>query len=91
MATYSDIQINLQYTRTFQALLKNPVILEQVKRELDLPYSAGRLGEKIATSSESESEIINISVQDENIKSKKNAKAIPVINAAPNASKIFIL
>ncbi|MCY7752582.1 Wzz/FepE/Etk N-terminal domain-containing protein [Bacillus haynesii] len=67
-ATYSDIQINLQYTRTFQALLKNPVILEQVKRELDLPYSSGRLGEKIATSSESESEIINISVQDENQK-----------------------
>ena len=30
-ATFSDIQINLQYTRTFQALLKNPVILAQVK------------------------------------------------------------
>lgn len=44
------------------------MILEQVKRELDLPYSAGRLGEKIATSSESESEIINITVQDENQK-----------------------
>ncbi|MEC1259520.1 Wzz/FepE/Etk N-terminal domain-containing protein [Bacillus swezeyi] len=67
-ATFSDIQINLQYTRTFQALLKNPVILEQVKQELHLPYSAGSLSEKIATSTESESEIINITVQDGNQK-----------------------
>lgn len=49
-ATFSDIQINLQYTRTFQALLKNPVILEQVKQELDLPESVGGLKEKITTS-----------------------------------------
>ncbi|KKB73535.1 MULTISPECIES: YveK family protein [Bacillus] len=72
-ATFSDIQINLQYTRTFQALLKNPVILEQVKQELDLPESVGGLKEKITTSSESESEIINISVQD---KSQKRAAEI---------------
>ncbi|MFN2744366.1 MULTISPECIES: YveK family protein [Bacillus] len=72
-ATFSDIQINLQYTRTFQALLKNPVILEQVKKELDLPYSAASLSEKITTSTESESEIINISVQDE---SQKRAAGI---------------
>ncbi|MEC1354041.1 Wzz/FepE/Etk N-terminal domain-containing protein [Bacillus sonorensis] len=63
-ATFSDIQINLQYTRTFQALLKNPVILGQVKEELHLQDSVGSLKEKIATSSESESEIINITVQD---------------------------
>ncbi|MCY8403082.1 YveK family protein [Bacillus sonorensis] len=63
-ATFSDIQINLQYTRTFQALLKNPVILGQVKEELHLQDSVGSLKEKIVTSSESESEIINITVQD---------------------------
>ncbi|NPC94246.1 hypothetical protein HOO54_18975 [Bacillus sp. WMMC1349] len=67
-ATFSDIQINLQYTRTFQALMKNPVILERVRDELDLKESIGSLSGKIMTSTESESEIINISVQDENQK-----------------------
>ncbi|MFJ5964511.1 YveK family protein [Bacillus sp. NPDC093026] len=64
----NDIQIDLQYTRTFQVLLKSPIVIEKVKEKLNLTESTEGLKHKIATSTENESEVINISVQDEDPK-----------------------
>ncbi|MED4560541.1 YveK family protein [Bacillus altitudinis] len=76
-ANLNDIQMNLQYTRTFQVLLKSPIVIEKVKETLNLTESAEGLKHKIATSTENESEVINISVQDED-----RAKAVAIANTA---------
>ncbi|MGE6630132.1 YveK family protein [Bacillus sp. NPDC077027] len=73
----NDIQMNLQYTRTFQVMLKSPLVIEKVKEKLQLAESSEGLKHKIATSTENESEVINISVQDED-----RALAVSIANTA---------
>ncbi len=48
--------------------MKSPVVLEKVKQKLHLSETASALKAKITTSSETDSEIINAAVQDENPK-----------------------
>lgn len=62
----SDIQRNLQYSGTFQSIIKSTALMEEVKAELHLSESASSLKGKVMTSSENESEIITVAVQDHN-------------------------
>ena len=48
--------------------MKSPVVLEKVKQTLHLSETASALKAKITTSSETDSEIITVAVQDENPK-----------------------
>ena len=64
----SDVQLNLHYNNTFQTIMKSPVVLEKVKQTLHLSETASALKAKITTSSETDSEIITVAVQDENPK-----------------------
>jgi len=61
-----DIQTNLQLINTYNVLMKSPVILNNVIEELGLNMSVGQLSGKISVSSEANSQVVNITVQDPN-------------------------
>jgi len=60
-----DIQANLQLINTYNVIMKSPVILEEVIERLDLEMSASQLAEKITVSNANDSQVISVSVQDE--------------------------
>ncbi|MBD1382670.1 YveK family protein [Metabacillus arenae] len=60
-----QIQSNLQLINTYNVIIKSPAILELVIEELKLEESVGALNEKITVSSENESQVVNIRVEDE--------------------------
>jgi len=62
--TQSDVQTNLQLINTYNVIIKSPAILDKVAAELDLDLNASQLNSKISVSSENESQVINVSVQD---------------------------
>lgn len=61
-----EVQTNLQLINTYNVILKSPRILDQVIDELNLKMSTDELSEKITVESESESQVITITVEDEN-------------------------
>lgn len=63
--TTADVQTNLQLINTYNVIIKSPAILEIVIEELDLDMTTGQLNEKITVQSEKDSQVINLSVQDE--------------------------
>ncbi|WP_282154467.1 YveK family protein [Cytobacillus gottheilii] len=62
----NEVQTNLQLINTYNIILKSPVILEKVIDELDLNMSAGQLNGKLTVQNEQNSQVVNLSVQDEN-------------------------
>ncbi|MEW9109069.1 MAG: Wzz/FepE/Etk N-terminal domain-containing protein [Cytobacillus gottheilii] len=62
----SEVQTNLQLINTYNVIIKSPAILEIVSNELDLGMTSGQLNSKIAVQSEQNSQVVTISVQDEN-------------------------
>ena len=60
-----EVQTNLQLINTYNVILKSPRILDQVIDELNLKLSTDELSEKITVESESESQVITITVEDE--------------------------
>lgn len=61
-----DIQTNLQLINTYNVIIKSPAILSKVIETLDLDLTPAQLTNKITVASESDSQVVNISVQDEN-------------------------
>jgi capsular polysaccharide biosynthesis protein len=59
-----EIQTNLQLINTYNVIIKSPVILEKVISDLNLDMNYSELDSKITVSSENESQVINLSVQD---------------------------
>jgi len=62
----SQVQTNLQLINTYNVIIKSPAILDLVIKELNLDLTAQQLNEKITVGSEKDSQVVNISVQDEN-------------------------
>ncbi|TCN24158.1 YveK family protein [Mesobacillus foraminis] len=62
----SEVQTNLQLINTYNVIIKSPAILNEVAKELNLDITAQQLNEKIIIGSENQSQVVNISVQDEN-------------------------
>lgn len=61
----ADIQTNLQLINTYNVIIKSPVILDLVKEELALDkMTVPELNKKIMVSSEGDSQVVTISVQD---------------------------
>ncbi|MGF7534286.1 YveK family protein [Bacillus mexicanus] len=60
----SDIQRNLQYSSTFQSIMKSTALMKEIKAELHLSESASTLKGKVVTSNENDSEIITVAVRD---------------------------
>ncbi|QCR31879.1 YveK family protein [Lysinibacillus sp. SGAir0095] len=61
-----DIQANLQLINTYNVIIKSPAILSIVIETLDLKLTPTQLTNKITVSSENNSQVVNVSVQDEN-------------------------
>ncbi|NYE05902.1 capsular polysaccharide biosynthesis protein [Bacillus niacini] len=62
---YNEVQTNLQLINTYNVIIKSPAILDKVADELKLDMTAAQLNEKVTVGSEKDSQVVNISVQDE--------------------------
>lgn len=62
--TSQEIQTNLQLINTYNVIIKSPAILDKVIERLDLDMTASQLNQKITVSSEQNSQVVNVSVQD---------------------------
>ncbi|MBY0097333.1 YveK family protein [Mesobacillus maritimus] len=65
MLNTNELQTNLQLINTYNVIIKSPAILDLVAKELGTGLTAQQLNGKITVSNESESQVVNISVQDE--------------------------
>ncbi|MER1984839.1 MAG: Wzz/FepE/Etk N-terminal domain-containing protein [Solibacillus sp.] len=63
--TTNEIQSNLQLINTYNVIIKSPAILSIVIDDLDLDTTPGGLTNKITVSNANNSQVVNISVQDE--------------------------
>lgn len=70
-----DIETNLQLINTYYAIIKSPFILSKVVDNLDLNTTPELLNNKIKVSSEQNSQVISISVQDPDLQ-----KAVEIAN-----------
>lgn len=60
----TEVQTNLQLINTYNVIITSPAILDIVSDELDLNMTASQLKGKITVGSESQSQVVNLSVQD---------------------------
>ncbi|WP_144478321.1 YveK family protein [Cytobacillus oceanisediminis] len=61
----AELQTSLQLINTYMVIIKSPAILDKVIDEMDLDITSAQLSEKITVGSEKDSQVMNISVQDE--------------------------
>lgn len=61
-----EIQANLQLINTYSAIIKSPVILDDVIRDMDLDMTPAQLNRKINVQNEQDSQVLNVSVEDPN-------------------------
>lgn len=62
---YNEVQTNLQLINTYNVIIKSPAILDKVIEKEKLDMSTGTLNELVTVSSEQNSQVVNISVQNE--------------------------
>ncbi|MBO0961030.1 capsular biosynthesis protein [Neobacillus sp. MM2021_6] len=61
---YNEVQTNLQLINTYNVIIKSPAILELVIKDLNLDMTASELNGKITVGNETNSQVVNLSVQD---------------------------
>lgn len=61
----ADVQTSLQLINTYNVIIKSPAILDLVIDEMDLNMTSGQLSSKVTVNNENQSQVMNISVQDE--------------------------
>lgn len=61
-----EIQTNLQLINTYNVIIKSPAILSKVIENLDLNLTPSQLTEKITVASQNDSQVVNVTVEDEN-------------------------
>ncbi|WP_096550709.1 YveK family protein [Ureibacillus thermosphaericus] len=76
-----DIQANLQLINTYNVIIKSPVILNKVIEILDLNTTPVVLSNQITVSNANNSQVVNISVQDE--------QAYLAVDIANTVAKVF--
>ncbi|WP_148630508.1 YveK family protein [Bacillus sp. E214] len=62
---YNEVQTNLQLIETYNVIMKSPAILDKVIKELRLELTVDELTGKITVASEKNSQVVNVSVTDE--------------------------
>lgn len=65
MYNQAELNANLQLINTYNVIIKSPAILELVAEELKLNMTAGQLNSKITVATQDNSQVVNITVQDE--------------------------
>ncbi|MBF0705359.1 capsular biosynthesis protein [Alkalihalobacillus hwajinpoensis] len=66
------VKSNLELINTYSVIMKSPLILEKVIKELDLNRDFEVLYEQVAVSSQEDSQVVVISVEDENQETAAN-------------------
>lgn len=64
--TSGDLRTNLDLINTYNVIITSPRIIEPTLEELDLDRSAGELRNQVTVRSEGDSQVVSISVEDEN-------------------------
>ncbi|WML41551.1 Wzz/FepE/Etk N-terminal domain-containing protein [Neobacillus sp. OS1-2] len=72
---YNEVQTNLQLINTYNVIIKSPAILELVIKDLNLDMTVSELNGKITVGNETNSQVVNLSVQD-----KSAARAAKIAN-----------
>ncbi|WP_075981931.1 YveK family protein [Bacillus massilinigeriensis] len=62
----TQLRSNIDLINTYSVIIKSPAILETVIKELELPDSVDQLNQKISVSSQENSQIFLVTVQDTN-------------------------
>lgn len=62
---YNEVQTNVQLINTYNVIIKSPAILDKVIEKENLEMTTGALNELVTVSSEQNSQVVNISVQNE--------------------------
>ncbi|QED49210.1 YveK family protein [Cytobacillus dafuensis] len=68
-----NVQENLELINTYRVIIKSPAILDLVKNEMNLDRSIKELSDQVSISSEQNSQVVNLTVQDTD---QKNAVEI---------------
>jgi capsular polysaccharide biosynthesis protein len=63
---YNEVQTNLQLINTYNVIIKSPAILDKVINRLNLDMTTDALNKKITVGSETNSQVVNVTVQDPN-------------------------
>src|SRR5690606_17257387 len=63
--TNQNIQTDLQLINTYSGIIKSPAILDKVAEEIGGDLTTGQLINRISVSNANQSQIVNITVQDE--------------------------
>jgi capsular polysaccharide biosynthesis protein len=61
---YNEVQTNVQLINTYSVIIKSPTILEKVREELNLDRTVDELNEQIQVTSEKDSQVFSVTVQD---------------------------
>lgn len=62
----NDIRTNVEMINTYNVIIKSPVILDDVVKELNLPFGANALSDKLQVSSEQDSQVVTVTATDPN-------------------------
>ncbi|HZH58895.1 MAG TPA: Wzz/FepE/Etk N-terminal domain-containing protein, partial [Metabacillus sp.] len=62
---YNEVQTNLQLINTYNVVIKSPAILDKVIEKENLDMTSVELNELVTVSSEQNSQVVNISVENE--------------------------
>lgn len=95
--TAGEVQTNLQLINTYNVIIKSPAILDKVIEQEELDMSAGALNGLVTVSSEQNSQVVNITVQNEDPQTAANiANAIATtfkaeISTLMNVDNVSIL
>ncbi|MDQ0226802.1 YveK family protein [Metabacillus niabensis] len=86
---YNEVQTNLQLINTYSVIIKSPAILDKVieKEKMDMSYRA--LNELVTVSSEQDSQVVNISVKNEDPKIAANIANSIAVTFQEEISKIM--
>lgn len=62
----NDVRLNVELINTYNDIITSTAISEEVIEQLDLPYSAERLASNIQVASSNNSQVVTVTVEDEN-------------------------
>ncbi len=82
MYNVNDVRTNLELINTYNVIIKSPAILDKVAKKVDSGLTYDQLNEKITVQSENQSQVVTISVQDEDPK-----QAVAIANTTAEVFK----
>ncbi|MFS0881681.1 YveK family protein [Metabacillus niabensis] len=86
---YNEVQTNLQLINTYNVIIKSPAILDKVIEKEKLEMSTGALNELVTVTSEQNSQVVNIAVQNEDPQKAANIANSIAVTFQEEISKIM--